>query len=1236
MSSWEVGDVVDDLYEVREVIASGGMGRVHRVWHRGWDVELAVKTPRPELVESTAAVRDFVAEAQTWVNLGAHPNVVPCVYVREVDGYPRIFAEWADGGSLSTAIRSGRLYEQPGDVLAHLLDTAIQFAWGLEHAHSCGLVHQDVKPANLMLTSDGMAKVCDFGLSRARAAGRPTETLIVTHAGGLTPAYCSPEQAVLRDARQRLTRATDAWSWAISVWEMFHGSPPCLFGQVAAQAFAQYVTDPGAPKAGIPPMPAELQHLLRRCLDPEPRTRFRHMSEIADHLIAIYRIHVGAEYGRERPAAAMLAAGELNNHALSLIDLGQTEQAERMWSDALAQEPGQASASYNYALHRWRHGAITDEHLVDQVLSVRRSSKTWWPAPLFLGLIELERGDPDAAREWMTGIEHNDPPVGPAATAALKLADNLRSPRPPAALARIPHTRLCVVSHDFRSALTSDAEPHISVWKLATSGQQHILAGHTGHIKSLAVDRAGAVALSAGADGTVRLWDVTTGQSLRVLPGHDSDVTATLSNDGRTAAAQTRGTVRLWDTGSGRLGDVVPGSFLAFSRDNRLAAIARADHAIVIVDVVSGATTRTLAGHTDVVTCALFAHDRRTIFSAGRDRTLHAWDLRTGNSRHSNTGHPGAIETVRISGDGRLALTIGTDCRVWDTATLRWLRTLCSTMTDIVVTPDGRFAVSTAPSVAQAWDIRTGQCLHTTHLPTGARGALAVSPDGRLARLGLTVWEVPEPGPKATWSYERPRTVEELKKAAEQIMDAVTQVNELLAGGQFTAAASALRSSRTRLDAPRHPQLVELWQDLGRRAGRRTRLNDVWPLHTLTGHTGYVTSGVVDEERGIAATCGGTIKLWDLRSGRCLRTIDDPGRAYQVLLSAEGTAMSCARDETLRVWDGPTGRLRHELRGQTRLGPVELSPDGRWAVSGSAHDGDATVAVWDLHTGTCVHVLRGHTRRITAVALDSDTNTTADLVYATAADGTVRVWNLTTGRPVKSQPAGWSRWILGRDGIAVAHNPDGELSFYDLRAGRPLLTIGLADVGRDLDTGDELVASAGALFGWYLTDGAYVTNQIADETATSPTAVVADLLAVFTSANGHIRLRDVRSGEFRRGLFGHAQAIHSVSASAGGNYLVSTSFDNSAIIWQLDWEYDFYSGTEVRRRILDYVTQHPLVGPLSPSSDHFTSVAAELRDLDISAAATYREYRAVLSPEAPERPPAAAALRRNVRRLFGR
>ena len=167
---WNVGDVILDLYEVKHIHKTGGMGLVYRVHHRNWNIDLAVKSPRADFFETEADKDDFISECETWINLGLHPNGVSCYYVRNLDRIPRVFAEYVEGGSLKDWIDNRKLYEGgTGKALERILDITIQFAWGLHFAHDKGLVYQDVKPANVMMIEGGTAKVTDFGLAKARA-----------------------------------------------------------------------------------------------------------------------------------------------------------------------------------------------------------------------------------------------------------------------------------------------------------------------------------------------------------------------------------------------------------------------------------------------------------------------------------------------------------------------------------------------------------------------------------------------------------------------------------------------------------------------------------------------------------------------------------------------------------------------------------------------------------------------------------------------------------------------------------------------------------------------------------------------------------------------------------------------------------------------------------------------------------------------------------------------------------
>ena len=216
-----------------------------------------------------------------------------------------------ENGDLENHITNGTLYEgTDAEVRERLLDIAIQFARGLHYAHENNLVHQDVKPDNLLLTNTWEAKVSDFGIARARSQltvleGEWTQREFDSNAtqmspsGGMTPAYCSPEQA----ARQLLTRRTDIYSWAVSVLEMYLGYKPWarsgeLTGPIAGIACRDYFGMVHVP------IPKALEALLAKCLEQKPEDRPRDFGEVETELLKIYKAETGTDYPRPEPKAA--------------------------------------------------------------------------------------------------------------------------------------------------------------------------------------------------------------------------------------------------------------------------------------------------------------------------------------------------------------------------------------------------------------------------------------------------------------------------------------------------------------------------------------------------------------------------------------------------------------------------------------------------------------------------------------------------------------------------------------------------------------------------------------------------------------------------------------------------------------------------------------------------------------------------------------------------------------------
>ena len=363
ISNEEIGknDMLLETYRVTSDAIHGGMGSVWQVRHTGWGVDLAMKRPQPRFFAEGSRERreNFIAECEHWIDLGLHPNIVSCYYVREIGGVPTIFSEWMDGGSLKDRIRDGSLYtgtEQ--EVRERILDIAIQAARGLRYSHEQKLLHQDMKPGNLLLTKDWEAKIADFGLAKAQ---QQLEDRGRALSSGGTAAYSPREQLEGAPA----ARWMDVYAWALTVLRMYAGEQLWETGGEARERFAET-----ADRCRIP-LSRRVRQLLGACLTERPDG----FDGICGTLSVIWQEETGAAYPRPEPDHYISPADILNNRALSYLDLGKPEEAEKQWAQALAANRHHPESVYNRSLWRWREGLISDLEAHDEILIRCRVNK---------------------------------------------------------------------------------------------------------------------------------------------------------------------------------------------------------------------------------------------------------------------------------------------------------------------------------------------------------------------------------------------------------------------------------------------------------------------------------------------------------------------------------------------------------------------------------------------------------------------------------------------------------------------------------------------------------------------------------------------------------------------------------------------------------------------------------------------------------------------------------------------
>ena len=267
MNRLHEGLVLGERYSLRERIASGGMGDV---WEAGDTVlsrTVAVKVLRPGTDEEEVFARRFRSEALYTANL-LHPNIATVFDYGEDDNLAYLVMELVPGEPLSVLVqREGAL--DPERVRAIMGQAAL----ALGAAHEAGVVHRDVKPANILVMPDGTVKLTDFGIARAVDGSGHTQTGEVLG----TPHYLSPEQALGEAA----TGASDLYALGVVAHELLTGRRPFDKGTPVATALAQ-VNDPPPP---LPPhVPPGLRSLIEQCLAKKAEDRPASARELGERL----------------------------------------------------------------------------------------------------------------------------------------------------------------------------------------------------------------------------------------------------------------------------------------------------------------------------------------------------------------------------------------------------------------------------------------------------------------------------------------------------------------------------------------------------------------------------------------------------------------------------------------------------------------------------------------------------------------------------------------------------------------------------------------------------------------------------------------------------------------------------------------------------------------------------------------------------------------------------------------
>ena len=546
---------------------------------------------------------------------------------------------------------------------------------------------------------------------------------------------------------------------------------------------------------------------------------------------------------------------------------------------------------------------------------------------------------------------------------------------------------------------------------------------HEGAVTSVAFSPDGRFILTGSEDRTARLWDRSSWQLLQELKGHRGIVTSvgfcTGGCKGRATlfTASVDGTVRFWNIADGKEirrvnGPVGAVKAAALAPDGKLLLVAIENRGAWLLDAMTGATIRALQNDTDLVEFVAFSSDGRSVVTVAHDKAAKVWDVGTGRPvrKYETSRGTGATEFAP-KGPLMASATWDNGVAIWDIRnghTVRTLEGVSNRVQSLSISSDSRFiATGNEAGFAAIWDLSRGAEVHRLDGHAGSVGSVNFSADQKSLVTGHM------DGTVRLWDLN----------TAEQKQ-------------QFNAQPGAVTVAAFSEDG--QDILTGTW-------GRKVQLWELSASSVIRNYTvplvvGWLpTSAAIspDGQWVVTASGGMNANLWDYEHPDAPRPLT--GHTDQISSAAfswdSHQVLTGSIDNTARVWDVSTGRQLRSLGVPSGAMSVAFAPDNAHALTG---DSQGLAQIWELATGEETHSLKGHEDWISTAAYSRNSRFIATGSY----DGTTRVWSTTEGTPLvalTSHPAGgWTTVDLDGSGRFDTNNLEGGSSLYFIVDDQPL------------------------------------------------------------------------------------------------------------------------------------------------------------------------------------------------------
>ena len=1029
-------------YELLEELGRGGAGVIFKARQPDLDRLCAVKMLHESSGGEASRTALLLAEARAAAVLD-HPNIVGIYEVGDAEGHPFYSMEFVPGENLAAFVRSRMV---PVSKAAEYVE---KIASAIEYAHSRGVTHCDLKPANVLIDPRDEPQITDFGLARRVGVPASATTREDPTAGAGSPNFMAPEQA--SDRFGAIGVRTDVFGIGAILYYLLMDRPP-FRGETASDTIrAVTQEDPVRPRALRPGVPIDLETICLKCLEKRPMRRYQSAGEVAEelrrfrhdepiHARRISQVERAWRFARRHPMLSGFAGASLA--LMTIIAVGSPIAAYRInQARELADRQRRRAESNELRVRRQLYAVQFQEAVQAAESGDARRSRD-----LLAGQRPGGDGTASAAEdfrgwEWRyLAAQVRDPEVPGLAVSPVSVLDVAAIDRgrsllvlradgtvdrlTPATDLAVPRSTARVFGEPSRTnqlgrliASLDGSRVAFTRFNLDSTNSEIVLLETRGWKELGRVPiQGGAPNLAFSNDGTsvvlaafhregdrfrvvIERWTpaqasrsqlVDLGASRRFnVPVFDAEVT-------RLAVGMDDGRIELHDLTGRRAKQVLSGhpfepgwavliGSLEFFPDGRRLASVGVDKTVRIWDLATG-RDQILRGHTDAVYQVAVSPDGRQVATASRDRTIRFWDAIGGIERGVLTGGGANPPNILFTPDGSTLVAIGdADGRRPSSVQLYDVQKSLKRVLPEAEVDAGILWAELLPDSQHWWTVTAEKRWALYRL--GAAAPLKELSGTNVAGLRARAFD-PRSRQIASVSGQGTITLEPLDTGARRQWSLGRSDPNVSVRFSPDGRLLAVGFGTSHLTGPEARQWLQIWEvDSG------TRLNE---LETFADRFQFSSDG-----RWLATSNRhGKVRLHRIGSG-VTRDLGAFAASIQVLglaFSPDASELAAgAVDGTIKLWNTKTGQELGSFDSQTS-GVLSLvySPSGDRLLSGSM---DGALQVWDPRNQLRLATFHTHSKGITSLAFrDADTLVTGDL-------GAIRIWKAKSAAPVSADDA---------------------------------------------------------------------------------------------------------------------------------------------------------------------------------------------------------------------------------------